>query len=171
MIPPAVGGNERSMFVRFSTRYFICSPRAVNGRPCPRTCLPRDGAFVIHVMGMERRAGAHSQRALCRPTRNGGQGTKTICGDHRQPECQGRSKTGASIDLQGFDAGKKVVGRKRQILVDTLGLLLGVSVLPAKIQDRDHESLRRSGIPATKNGAKRCSDRALENRDRQKDPK
>jgi hypothetical protein len=37
----------------------------------------------------------------------------------------------------GFDAGKKVKGRKRHILVDTVGLLLGVSVLPAIIQDRD----------------------------------
>jgi hypothetical protein len=29
------------------------------------------------------------------------------------------------------------MSRKRHILVDTLGLLLGVSVLPANIQDRD----------------------------------
>ncbi len=41
-----------------------------------------------------------------------------------------RSKRGATIDPQGFDAGKKVAGRKRHILVDTLGLLLGVGVLP-----------------------------------------
>ena len=44
---------------------------------------------------------------------------------------------GSSIDPQGFDAGKKVTGRKRHILVDTLGLLLGASILPANIQDRD----------------------------------
>jgi len=31
----------------------------------------------------------------------------------------------------------QVTGRKRHILVDTLGLLLGVSVSPANIQDRD----------------------------------
>jgi transposase len=31
----------------------------------------------------------------------------------------------------------KVTGRKRHILFDTLGLLLGVSVLPANVQDRD----------------------------------
>ena len=43
----------------------------------------------------------------------------------------------SSLAPQGFDAGKKVTGRKRHILVDTLGLLLGVSVLPANIQDRD----------------------------------
>ena len=57
--------------------------------------------------------------------------------DHRQPERQGRSKRGSALDPQGFDAGKKVTGRKRHILVDTLGLLLSVSVLPADVQDRD----------------------------------
>ena len=36
-----------------------------------------------------------------------------------------------------WDAGKKVVGRKRHILTDTLGLLLVVGVHPASIQDRD----------------------------------
>ena len=32
---------------------------------------------------------------------------------------------------RGYDAGKKINGRKRHILVDTLGLLLMISVLPA----------------------------------------
>ena len=40
-------------------------------------------------------------------------------------------------DERGYDAGKKVNGRKRHILVDTMGLILGVLVLPANIQDRD----------------------------------
>src|SRR6202007_1615308 len=57
--------------------------------------------------------------------------------DHRQPKRQGRSKGGSALDPQGFDAGKKVTGRKRHILVDTLGLLLNVVVHPADIQDRD----------------------------------
>jgi transposase len=37
----------------------------------------------------------------------------------------------------GYDAGKKVKGRKRHLLVDTLGLLLAVSVTAASVQDRD----------------------------------
>jgi len=40
-------------------------------------------------------------------------------------------------DERGYDAGKKVNGRKRHVLVDTLGLVLLVLVLPANIQDRD----------------------------------
>ncbi len=37
--------------------------------------------------------------------------------------------------MRGYDAGKKVKGRKRHILVDTMGLLLIVHT--ANIQDRD----------------------------------
>jgi len=37
----------------------------------------------------------------------------------------------------GYDAGKKVKGRKRNLVVDTLGLLLAVSVCTASLQDRD----------------------------------
>src|SRR5712692_2838320 len=37
----------------------------------------------------------------------------------------------------GYDGGKKVNGRKRHILVDTLGLLLKVVVHPANLQDRE----------------------------------
>ncbi len=38
---------------------------------------------------------------------------------------------------RGYDAGKKVNGRKRHIVVDTLGLLLIVMVSTASVQDRD----------------------------------
>jgi putative transposase len=38
---------------------------------------------------------------------------------------------------RGFDAGKKVLGRKRHLLVDTLGLILGLVVHSAGLQDRD----------------------------------
>jgi len=38
---------------------------------------------------------------------------------------------------RGYDAGKKVNGRKRHIVTDTVGHLVGVQVHPADIQDRD----------------------------------
>jgi transposase len=40
-------------------------------------------------------------------------------------------------DSRGYDAGKKINGRKRFIVTDTLGLLLVVVVLAASVQDRD----------------------------------
>jgi len=38
---------------------------------------------------------------------------------------------------RGYDAGKKINGRKRHIAVDTLGLLICVLVTAANVQDRD----------------------------------
>jgi putative transposase len=55
------------------------------------------------------------------------------CGDHR---CDIRVKTvEESAGICGYDAHKCVKGRKRHILVDTLGLLLAVYVTPADLHD------------------------------------
>ena len=39
--------------------------------------------------------------------------------------------------IRGYDAGKKVTGRKRHLAVDTLGLILAVVVHGADVQDQD----------------------------------
>jgi putative transposase len=44
-------------------------------------------------------------------------------------------KTTLVAGVRGYDAGKHVMGRKRHILVDTLGLLLAVVVTPASVSD------------------------------------
>jgi putative transposase len=46
-------------------------------------------------------------------------------------------KTTESGGPCGYDAGKHVKGRKRHLLVDTLGLILKVLVTPANVQDWD----------------------------------
>lgn len=46
-------------------------------------------------------------------------------------------KTTESGGICGYDAGKRVKGRKRHIVTDTLGLMLFVIVHAANIQDRD----------------------------------
>jgi transposase len=46
-------------------------------------------------------------------------------------------KTSAQGGEKGYDAGKKVKGRKRHLLTDTLGLLLAVLITGAGVQDRD----------------------------------
>jgi transposase len=46
-------------------------------------------------------------------------------------------KTTESGGPRGYDAGKKVKGRKRHIITDTSGLLVGAEVHPADVQDRD----------------------------------
>ena len=45
-------------------------------------------------------------------------------------------KTTHSGPNRGFDGGKRVKGRKRHIIVDTLGLLLAVVVTAANVQDK-----------------------------------
>jgi putative transposase len=46
-------------------------------------------------------------------------------------------KTGDQAGERGYDAGKKVLGRKRHVAVDTLGLILAILITPAATQDRD----------------------------------
>jgi putative transposase len=48
-----------------------------------------------------------------------------------------RTAETAARPNRGYDAGKKVNGRKRDIVVDTCGLLLVVLVTAANVQDRD----------------------------------
>lgn len=50
-------------------------------------------------------------------------------------------KTTETPGVRGYDAGKKIKGRKRHILVDTMGLIIAVLVHSAHIQDRDGAKL------------------------------
>ena len=55
-------------------------------------------------------------------------------------------KTSAVGGLRGFDGAKKVNGRKRHLLVDTLGLVLKAIVHSADIQDRAAVPLLLDGV-------------------------
>jgi putative transposase len=46
-------------------------------------------------------------------------------------------KTPDQAGERGYDAGKKIKGRKRHVAVDTLGLVLAIMITPAAVQDRD----------------------------------
>ena len=52
-------------------------------------------------------------------------------------DAQSVKSTLVSSQEKGFDAGKKVKGIKRHIIVDTLGLILAVVIQSASLQDRD----------------------------------
>ena len=68
-------------------------------------------------------AGARGEWARGQPQRRG----------DRQPIGQNHRSGGP----RGYDAGKKINGRKRHLLTDTLGLPVAAVVHPADIQDRD----------------------------------
>jgi putative transposase len=58
-------------------------------------------------------------------------------------------KTSAVGGVRGFDGAKRVSGRKRHLLIDTLGLVLRAVVHPADVQDR-------AGVPLLLGGAARA---------------
>lgn len=55
-------------------------------------------------------------------------------------------KTTESGGISGYDAGKKIKGRKRHVVVDTIGLLFGLVVHAADVQDRDGAPLALKSI-------------------------
>ena len=56
-----------------------------------------------------------------------------------------RSRRRKKGDCCGYDASKKINGRKRHLIVDTLGVILAVVVHEGSVQDRDgtKRTLRR----------------------------
>src|SRR5438309_7664172 len=63
----------------------------------------------------------------------GGQGAHAIGGHHRQPKRQDDGKRG----IRGFDAAKRIKGRKRSLIVDTMGMIWSLVVHSAGLQDND----------------------------------
>jgi hypothetical protein len=63
---------------------------------------------------------------------------------------------GGRIDPHGFDAGKLIKGKKRHILVDTLGLLLHAIIHAADIQDRDGGLLLLATLSASFRSFRSC---------------
>jgi putative transposase len=106
---------------------------------CPWRMLPKDLSPWQAVYGQFRRwteAGVFEQMH------------DRLRGMWREREHRAIEPTGAIIDAQavktsaqggpkGFDAGKKIKGRKRHLVTDTLGLILAVMITGANVQDRD----------------------------------
>ncbi len=76
--------------------------------------------------------GADRQDAARTGTPGKGSKGHAYGGDRRFADCEDGAKRGR----RGYDAGKKIKGRKRHIAVDTEGNLLAVVVHSAGIQDR-----------------------------------
>jgi putative transposase len=81
---------------------------------------------------------AEDSRRPPRQSAGGGRSQGIPLGRHcGQPERENHGKGGP----RGYDAGKKINGRKRHIVVDVLGLILAVAVHTADVQDRDGAKL------------------------------
>src|SRR4051812_5494438 len=75
------------------------------------------------------------------------------CGHPGQPVGQDDQKGGPE---RGYDAVKKVNGRKRHLLVDTLGLILAVLVHGADVGEREGARWLLEGVLAAKQASRRA---------------
>src|SRR5258705_3496608 len=57
-------------------------------------------------------------------------------------------KTPDQAGERGYDAGKKIKGRKRHLAVDSSGLILGLMITSAAVQDRDAAKSLIKGLVA-----------------------
>lgn len=132
---PKTGGRPRSVDLRMIVNAIIYATRT----GCAWRYLPREYPPWQTVYGYFRR------------WRNQGVWQRihdTLRARIRRADGRDRQPSAAILDSQsvktshcggadrGYDAGKKISGRKRHILVDTLGLLLIVVVHGANVQDR-----------------------------------
>jgi len=75
------------------------------------------GVGLLLALGVGRHHRAHPPSALRRGARASWARGQPDHSDHRQPDGEGGAKGGSTLDASGYDAGKKVTGKKRQILV------------------------------------------------------
>ena len=107
------------------------------GGAAERPAAAEHGERLPAALGRGPHARSHPPCAVRAVPRAGGTRGQPDGSDPRQPERQERGKRGRSIDPSGYDAGKKIKGKKRHVLIDTQGLLMQAIVHAADIQDRD----------------------------------
>ena len=144
LIPQALpGGRLRKTDVRAAMNCILYLLRT----GCLWRYLPRDGfpprSTVYNTFRKFQREGAWEAiwaelHGLARADRARGH---PLGSGSRQPIGEIGGKGGGKDDAVGYDAGKKVKGRKIHALVDTEGLPMRVVVHSAAIQDRDGAGL------------------------------
>jgi transposase len=144
LIPPAKpGGNKRTVNIREVVNGLMY----ILGSGCQWRDIPRDlpARSTIHdYLDRWSYDGTldrihHTLYIKCRE-QAGRQASPTAAVIDSQ-SVKSAEKGGACIDPHGYDAGKKIKGKKRHILVDTTGLMLHAVVHAADIQDRDGGAL------------------------------
>ena len=137
---PRRGGRPRTTCLRrVVDAIFYLVQAGCQWRMLPRDFPPRSTVYGYFRAWIAAGVWVHVHDVLYRRTR----------------ELEGRdeSPTAAIIDSQsvktsaearemvGYDAGKRVKGRKRHLVTDTLGLMLRIEVHSAGVQDRDGAAL------------------------------
>ena len=134
------GGRPRTACLRrVATAIFYLLQAGCQGRMLPRDFPPRSTVYGDFRAWIAGGVWAHIHGVLYRRTRE-------LEGRDESPTAaiidSQSVKTGAEArEMVGYDAGKRVKGRKRHLVTDTLGLMLRVEVHSASVQDRDGAAL------------------------------
>ena len=143
LIPPAKrGGNKRTVKLReiVSGLMYILSA-GCQWRAIPKDLPPRSTLHDYLDLWSWDGTLDRIHDAICvecreRAGREASSTAAIIDSQSVKPKREKRGKRAPCIDPHGYDAGKKVKGKKRHILVDTQGLLMHAIVHAADVQDR-----------------------------------
>ncbi len=138
LIPPGTSGDKRRANLREVVNGLMC--RLSPG--CQWRLIPKDlrlgsAAHDYFVLWTCELTLDRIPRALCVSCREQAGRDASLAASIVDIQSVKRSEMGGhSLDLHGYEAGKKIKGKKRHILVDALGLLMHDLVHAADIQDR-----------------------------------
>jgi transposase len=134
LIPPAKpGGHPRTTDMRKVINAILYLDRTgAQWRALPHD-FPRlfDRVELLPHLAQRWDVEAHPHSAARTSAGEAGARADAQRGHHRQSIGENQPKRGA----RGYDGGKRVKGRKRHVLVDTTGLIVGLLVHEANIQD------------------------------------
>lgn len=134
------GGRPRSACLRqVLNAVFYLLQTGCQWRMLPRDFPPRSTVYGYFRTWIAAGVWAHLHDALYRRTRD-------LEGREESPtaaiiDSQSVKTSAEAREMVGFDAGKRIKGRKRHLVTDMLGLMLRVEVHSAGLQDRDGAAL------------------------------